>query len=49
MKLPRDISGRHLARSLCRHWDYREVHQTGSHRSVAVHKKLSREDILATL
>jgi predicted RNA binding protein YcfA (HicA-like mRNA interferase family) len=31
MKTPRDLSGRELARTLCRRWDYREVHQTGSH------------------
>jgi len=31
MKSPRDLSGRELADGLCRHWDYREVHQTGSH------------------
>lgn len=31
MRLPRDLSGRQLANSLCRHWAYREVHQTGSH------------------
>lgn len=31
MKTPRDLSGRELADSLCRHWAYREVHQTGSH------------------
>src|SRR2546428_4706501 len=31
MKSPRDLSGRELADGLCRHWDYLEVHQTGSH------------------
>ena len=31
MKLPRDLSGRALANALCRHWDYRVVHQAGSH------------------
>ncbi len=31
MKTPRDLSGRELADALCRHWAYREVHQTGSH------------------
>lgn len=31
MKIPRDLSGRELADALCRHWDYREVHQSGSH------------------
>ena len=31
MKLPRDLSGRELVDGLCRHWDYRETHQVGSH------------------
>jgi hypothetical protein len=31
MKLPRDLSGRQLADGLCRHWNYREISQTGSH------------------
>jgi len=31
MKLPRDLSGRQLADGLCRHWNYKEVSQTGSH------------------
>ena len=31
MKTPRDLSGRALADGLCRYWDYREVHQAGSH------------------
>jgi len=31
MKTPRDLSGRRLADALCRHWDYLEVSQTGSH------------------
>ncbi|MEO5958947.1 MAG: type II toxin-antitoxin system HicA family toxin [Opitutaceae bacterium] len=31
MKLPRDISGRHLAGVLVRHWGYRQVNQVGSH------------------
>ena len=31
MKLPRDMSGRDLAKGLCRKWGYRQVHQTGSH------------------
>lgn len=31
MKLPRDLSGRELAAALCRRWDYRQVHQVGSH------------------
>lgn len=31
MKLPRDVSGKELADHLCRNWDYRIVHQEGSH------------------
>ncbi|MBF0387959.1 MAG: type II toxin-antitoxin system HicA family toxin [Candidatus Omnitrophica bacterium] len=31
MKLPRDLSGQDLAKSLCLHWNYSQVHQTGSH------------------
>ena len=31
MKLPRDISGAELASVLCRRWEYRQVHQVGSH------------------
>ena len=31
MKLPRDLAGRALIRVLCREFDYKEVHQVGSH------------------
>jgi predicted RNA binding protein YcfA (HicA-like mRNA interferase family) len=31
MKLPRDLSGADLVRHLCRHYDYRQVNQEGSH------------------
>lgn len=31
MKLPRDLSGRALVNCLCRHWNYKAVHQSGSH------------------
>jgi predicted RNA binding protein YcfA (HicA-like mRNA interferase family) len=31
MRSPRDLSGRELAKALCRDWGYFEVHQTGSH------------------
>lgn len=31
MKIPRDVSGTHLADVLCRRWQYRKVHQVGSH------------------
>jgi predicted RNA binding protein YcfA (HicA-like mRNA interferase family) len=31
MKLPRDLSGDHLIRVLCQRWEYRSVHQVGSH------------------
>jgi len=31
MKLPRNVSGAHLAEVLCRRWRYTKVHQVGSH------------------
>jgi predicted RNA binding protein YcfA (HicA-like mRNA interferase family) len=31
MKIPRDLSGAQLVKVLCRDWDYRVVHQEGSH------------------
>jgi predicted RNA binding protein YcfA (HicA-like mRNA interferase family) len=31
MKLPRDLSGVELAKALCKHHAYLEVHQVGSH------------------
>jgi predicted RNA binding protein YcfA (HicA-like mRNA interferase family) len=31
VKIPRDVSGRQLAKALCKHWDYWQVHQEGSH------------------
>jgi predicted RNA binding protein YcfA (HicA-like mRNA interferase family) len=31
MKVPRDLSGERLAAGLCRRWDYKRVHQVGSH------------------
>jgi predicted RNA binding protein YcfA (HicA-like mRNA interferase family) len=31
VKLPRDLAGRALVEALCKHWDYRIVHQAGSH------------------
>jgi predicted RNA binding protein YcfA (HicA-like mRNA interferase family) len=31
MKVPRDLSGAQLVKVLCRDWDYRTVHQEGSH------------------
>jgi predicted RNA binding protein YcfA (HicA-like mRNA interferase family) len=31
MKIPRDVSGSHLASVLCRRWQYTKVHQVGSH------------------
>ena len=31
MKIPRDVSGVHLADVLCRRWRYTKVHQVGSH------------------
>ena len=31
MKIPRNVSGARLADVLCRRWQYRKVHQAGSH------------------
>ena len=31
MKVPRDLSGSQLIKVLCRDWDYRTIHQEGSH------------------
>jgi hypothetical protein len=31
MRLPWDVSGERLAETLCRHWHYSSVHQSGSH------------------
>jgi len=31
VKLPRELSGRDLARVLCERWAYRQVNQVGSH------------------
>jgi len=31
MKLPRDVSGEHLAETLCRRWQYSKAHKSGSH------------------
>jgi len=31
MKLPRDLSVEELVKHLCRRWEYRQVHQVGSH------------------
>jgi hypothetical protein len=31
MKITRDLSGNDLVRVLCRDWNYRVVHQEGSH------------------
>ena len=31
MKVPRDLSGAQLIKVLCRDWDYRQLHQEGSH------------------
>jgi len=31
MKIPRDLSGNDLAKTLCRQWGYRVIHQEGSH------------------
>ncbi|MBM5812274.1 MAG: type II toxin-antitoxin system HicA family toxin [Gammaproteobacteria bacterium] len=48
MKLPRDLSGRHLVQALCRDWRYRLVHQVGSHIVIETdtpqHQRLSVPD-----
>jgi predicted RNA binding protein YcfA (HicA-like mRNA interferase family) len=31
VKTPRDLSGREVVKILCRHWDYVELKQEGSH------------------
>jgi len=31
MKIPRDLSGQQLIKTLCKSWDYKKVHQVGSH------------------
>jgi predicted RNA binding protein YcfA (HicA-like mRNA interferase family) len=31
MKIPRDVSGEHLAQVLCKEWQYTQVNQVGSH------------------
>jgi predicted RNA binding protein YcfA (HicA-like mRNA interferase family) len=31
MKLPRDLSGAELVKHLSKRWEYRRVHQVGSH------------------
>jgi len=31
VKIPRDLSGRSVVKALCKHWEYRQVHQEGSH------------------
>lgn len=31
MRIPRNLSGKNLAKMLCREWNYVVVHQTGSH------------------
>jgi predicted RNA binding protein YcfA (HicA-like mRNA interferase family) len=48
MKVPRDVSGEHLAEVLCRRWQYAKVHQVGSHMiletSQPVHQRISIPD-----
>ena len=45
MKLPRDLSGERLVRSLCKRWDYRQTNQVGSHiileTEIPSHQRLS--------
>ena len=46
MRIPRDVSGRHLADVLCREWQYIQVNQVGSHiilqTSEPAHQRISR-------
>jgi predicted RNA binding protein YcfA (HicA-like mRNA interferase family) len=48
MKIPRDVSGAHLAGILCRRWQYSLVHQAGSHiileTSVPTHHRIAIPD-----
>jgi hypothetical protein len=48
MKIPRDVSGALLAATLCRQWQYRQVHQVGSHlileTSQPAHQRISIPD-----
>ena len=37
MKLPRDLSGEQLIRSLCRNWGYERAGQVGSHVVLKTH------------
>lgn len=39
MKIPRDVSGTHLANVLCRRWQYAKVHQAGSHIILEFHER----------
>jgi predicted RNA binding protein YcfA (HicA-like mRNA interferase family) len=45
MKIPRDLSGGDLVKVLCREWNYRVIHQEGSHiileTDVPGHQRLS--------
>jgi predicted RNA binding protein YcfA (HicA-like mRNA interferase family) len=31
MRLPRDLKGEDLVKHLCRRWEYKQIHQVGSH------------------
>ena len=48
MKLPRELSGRDLARALCARWAYRQVNRVGSHivlqTETPLHHRLSIPD-----
>jgi predicted RNA binding protein YcfA (HicA-like mRNA interferase family) len=45
MKIPRDLSGAQLVKILCRDWNYRFIHQEGSHiileTDTPLHQRLS--------
>jgi predicted RNA binding protein YcfA (HicA-like mRNA interferase family) len=48
MKIPRNLSGTHLADALCRRWGYARVHQVGSHiileTEVPAHQRIAIPD-----
>ncbi len=48
MKLPRNLAGHTLAKTLCRDWAYQVVHQEGSHlilqTETPTHQRLSVPD-----
>jgi hypothetical protein len=43
MKIPRDVSGLHLADVLCGRWRYTKAHQVGSHMILETSELLAAE------